>query len=265
MSKILHGGRIASLRKDVAKFTSSIKDDVKLSKAVVDINKAHVIMLMEQKIIKWSDGAKLLEALTKHSDIKLDSSAEDVHMALEEAVLKEAGWEVGGNLHIAKSRNDQVATAIRMELRKNLLSLMLSVVQMQESIAGKAEKHTKTVILGYTHLQPAQPVTFAHYLLSHFDALGRDLQRLQETYARVNLCPMGAAALATTSFPINRERVAELLGFNGIVENSIDAVGSRDFILETTAALTLIAVNLSRLAEDLIVWSSPDFGVIELP
>jgi len=265
MSKILHGGRIASLRKDVAKFTSSIKDDVKLSKAVVDINKAHVIMLMEQKIIKWSDGAKLLEALTKHSNIKLDSSAEDVHMAVEEAVLKEAGWEVGGNLHIAKSRNDQVATAIRMELRKNLLSLMLSVVQMQESIAGKAEKHTKTVILGYTHLQPAQPVTFAHYLLSHFDALGRDLQRLQETYARVNLCPMGAAALATTSFPINRERVAELLGFNGIVENSIDAVGSRDFILETTAALTLIAVNLSRLAEDLIVWSSPDFGVIELP
>ena len=265
MSKILRGGRIASLRKDVAKFTSSIKDDVKLGKAVVGINKAHVIMLMEQKIVKWSDGAKLLKALTKHTHIKLDPSAEDVHMAVEEAVLKEVGWEVGGNLHIAKSRNDQVATAIRMELRKNLLSLMLSVIKMQESLAETAEKHVKTVILGYTHLQPAQPVTFAHYLLSHFDALGRDLQRLQETYARVNLCPMGAAALATTSFPINRERVAELLGFSGIVENSIDAVGSRDFILETTAALTLIAVNLSRLAEDLIVWGSPDFGVIELP
>ena len=265
MSKILHGGRISSLRKDVAKFTSSIKDDVKLSKAVIDINKAHVIMLMEQKIIKWSDGAKLLEALTKHADIKLDPSSEDVHMAVEEAVLKEVGWEVGGNLHIAKSRNDQVATAIRMELRKNLLSLMLSVIQMQESLAETAEKHVKTVILEYTHLQPAQPVTFAHYLLSHFDALERDLQRLQETYERVNLCPMGAGALATTSFPINRERVAALLGFSGIVENSIDAVGSRDFILETTAALTIIAVNLSRLAEDLIVWSSPDFGVIELP
>ncbi len=253
------------MRKDVAKFTSSIKDDVKLSKAVIDINKAHVIMLMEQKIIKWSDGAKLLEALTKHADIKLDPSSEDVHMAVEEAVLKEVGWEAGGNLHIAKSRNDQVATAIRMELRKNLLSLMLSVVQMQESLAEMAEKHVKTVILEYTHLQPAQPVTFAHYLLSHFDALERDLQRLQETYERVNLCPMGAGALATTSFPINRERVAALLGFSGIVENSIDAVGSRDFILETTAVLTLIAVNLSRLAEDLIVWSSPDFGVIELP
>ena len=265
MSKILHGGRISSMRKDVAKFTSSIKDDVKLSKAVIDINKAHVIMLMEQKIIKWSDGAKLLEALTKHADIKLDPSSEDVHMAVEEAILKEVGWEAGGNLHIAKSRNDQVATAIRMELRKNLLSLMLSVVQMQESLAEMAEKHVKTVILEYTHLQPAQPVTFAHYLLSHFDALERDLQRLQGTYERVNLCPMGAGALATTSFPINRERVAELLGFSGIVENSIDAVGSRDFILETTAVLTIIAVNLSRLAEDLIVWSSPDFGVIELP
>jgi argininosuccinate lyase len=265
MSNILHGGRISSLRKDVAKFTSSIKDDVKLSKAVIDINKAHVIMLMEQKIIKWSDGAKLLEALTKHADIKLDPSSEDVHMAVEDAVLKEVGLETGGNLHIAKSRNDQVATAIRMELRKNLLSLMLSVIQMQESLAETAEKHVKTVILEYTHLQPAQPVTFAHYLLSHFDALERDLQRLQETYERVNLCPMGAGALATTSFPINRERVAALLGFSGIVENSIDAVGSRDFILETTAVLTIIAVNLSRLAEDLIVWSSPDFGVIELP
>jgi argininosuccinate lyase len=106
MSKILHGGRISSVRKDVAKFTSSIKDDVKLSKAVIDINKAHVIMLMEQKIIKRSDGAKLLQALTKHADIKLDPSAEDVHMAVEEAVLKDAGWEAGGNLHIAKSRNE---------------------------------------------------------------------------------------------------------------------------------------------------------------
>jgi argininosuccinate lyase len=265
MSKILHGGRISSLRKDVAKFTSSIKDDVKLSKAVIDINKAHVIMLMEQKIIKRSDGAKLLEALTKHANIKFAPSSEDVHMAVEETVLKEVGWETGGNLHIAKSRNDQVATAIRMELRENLLDLMLSVIRLQESMAEMAEKHLKTVILEYTHLQPAQPVTFAHYLLSHLDALERDLQRLQETYERVNLCPMGAAALATTSFPISRERVAELLGFNGIVENSIDAVGSRDFILETAAALTLIAVNLSRLAEDLIVWSSPDFGVIELP
>jgi argininosuccinate lyase len=265
MSKILRGGRIASTRSDVAKFTSSIKDDAKLAKAVIDINKAHVIMLTEQKIVNQSDGAKLLQALSGKLNLKMDPSSEDVHMAVEEAVQQEAGPEVGGNLHIAKSRNDQVATAIRMELRKSLLDLMLSLINTQESLAATAEKHVETVVLAYTHLQPAQPVTFAHYLLARFDQLKRDLQRLQGAYERVNLCPMGAGALATTSFPINRERVAELLGFNGLVENSIDAVGSRDFILETTAALTLLAVNLSQFAEDLVVWSSPDFGVIEIP
>ncbi len=265
MSKILRGGRLPTVREDVAKFTSSIKDDTRLSKVVISINKAHVVMLMEQKIIKWSDGTVLLAALEKHSDFKLDPSAEDVHMDLEETILKEVGWEAGGNLHVAKSRNDQVATAIRMELRNELLNLMQQVVQMQESLLIAAEKHVNTVILEYTHLQPAQPVTFGHYLLSQFDPLERDLQRLIGTYERVNLCPLGAGALATTSFPINRDRVAELLGFNGVLENSIDAVGSRDFILETVAVLTLLAVNLSRLAEDLIIWSSPDFGVIELP
>jgi argininosuccinate lyase len=265
MSKTLRGGRLGSKRDDVAEFTSSIKDDARLSGAVVDINKAHVIMLAEQKIIKLQDAAKLLQALSVKLDLKMDASSEDAHMAIEEAVLKQTGPEVGGNMHIAKSRNDQVATAIRMELRRNLLDLMLSVLQMQQSLAATAEKHVETVILEYTHLQPAQPVTFAHYLLARFDALDRDLQRLQDAYVRVNLCPMGAGALATTSFPINRERVGELLGFDGLAENSIDAVGSRDFILETLAALTITSVDLSQLAEDLLVWSSFDFGVVELP
>ena len=253
------------MREDIAKFTSSIKDDARLATAVVGINKAHVVMLMEQKIIQWQDGAKILKALSKQSSIKLDPSAEDVHMAVEEAVLNETGPEVGGNLHIAKSRNDQVATAIRMQLRKELVELMFNVLQMQESLLDTASKHVDTVILEYTHLQPAQPVTFAHYLLSHVDGLGRDLERLQGVYERVNLCPLGSGALATTSFPINRKRTAELLGFNAVLENSIDAVGSRDFILETQAALVLLAVNLSRLAEDLIIWSSPEFGTVELP
>src|SRR3990172_12325424 len=265
MSKTLRGGRLSSKRTDVAEFTSSIKDDARLADAVIDINKAHAIMLMEQKIIKPRDVAKLLQALTAKLDLKMDSSSEDVHMAVEEAVLQHVGLEVGGNMHVAKSRNDQVATAIRMELRKQLINVMSYVVTMQQALAETAQKHVETLILEYTHLQPAQPVTFAHYLISRFDALERDLQRLQGAYMRVNLCPMGAGALATTSFPIKRERVAELLGFDGLVENSIDAVGSRDFVLETIAALTLTAVNLSQLAEDLIVWSSPDFGVVELP
>ena len=265
MSKLLRGGRLSPVREDVAKFTSSIKDDVRLAKAVIAINKAHVIMLMEQRIIKQSDGAKLLQALVNCSRTALATLAEDVHMAVEEAVFKEAGEAAGGNLHIAKSRNDQVATAIRMELRNELLGLMRAVSHVQNHLAEVAGNHLNTVILEYTHLQPAQPVTFAHYLLSHYAALERDLQRLQSVYARVNVCPLGAGALATTSFPINRDRTAELLGFDGLAENSIDAVGSRDFITEVLAVLTLIAVNLSRFAEDLIIWSSPDFGVVELP
>jgi argininosuccinate lyase len=262
---MLHGGRLGDVREDVAKFTSSRKDDARLGDAVLAINKAHVAMLMEQKIIQWQDGAKILKALQKLSSQKLDPNAEDVHMAVEEAVLAETGPEVGGNLHIAKSRNDQVTTAIRMQLRNELLNIMQLVLNMQESLIETASKHTKTVILAYTHLQPAQPVTFAHYLLSHVDALGRDLERLQNAYVHVNLCPLGAGALATTSFPINRKRTVELLGFDSVLENSIDAVGSRDFIVETQSALAVLAVNLSRLAEDLIIWSSPEFGTVELP
>ncbi len=262
---MLHGGRLGNVREDVAKFTSSRKDDARLADAVLSINKAHVIMLMTQKIIQWQDGAKILSALAKQNSQKLDPDAEDIHMAVEEAVLAETGPEVGGNLHIAKSRNDQVTTAIRMALRKELLGIMQQVLDTQESFLATAGKHTETIILAYTHLQPAQPVTFAHYLLSYVDGLGRDLQRLQSVYTRVNLCPLGAGALATTSFPINRKTTAELLGFDTVLENSIDAVGSRDFILETQSALTLLAVNLSRLAEDLIIWSSPEFGTVELP
>jgi argininosuccinate lyase len=262
---MLHGGRLGNVRVDIAKFTSSRKDDARLADAILAINKAHVVMLMEQKIIQWQDGAKILSALQKQDSQKLDPNAEDIHMAVEEAVLAETGPEVGGNLHIAKSRNDQVTTAIRMALRKELLNIKQQVIEMQENLLATASKHTETIILAYTHLQPAQPVTFAHYLLSHVGGLERDLQRLLSVYERINLCPLGAGALATTSFPINRKTTAELLGFSTVLENSIDAVGSRDFILETQSALTLLAVNLSRLAEDLIIWSSPEFGTVELP
>lgn len=265
MSKMLHGGRLGNIREDVAKFCSSRKDDNRLAEAVIAINKAHVVMVMEQKIINWQNGAKILSALEAQSPGKLDPQAEDIHMALEEAVLAATGPEVGGNMHVAKSRNDQTSTAIRMALRVQLLNIMQLILEMQQSLAQTAAKHTETVILEYTHLQAAQPVTFAHYLLMHYDALGRDLERLQATYAHVNLCPLGAGGLATTSFPINRKTTAQLLGFDEVLENSLDAVGSRDFILETQSALTLLAVNLSRLAEDLIIWSSAEFNTIELP
>ena len=265
MSKILHGGRLGNVREDVAKFCSSRKDDARLAEAVLEVNKAHVVMLMEEKIVQWSEGAKILSSLDKIDSKKLDPNAEDVHMAMEESVIAGTGPEIGGNLHIAKSRNDQVTTAIRMVLRQELQELMQLTLNLQQSLVDTASKHTQTIILEYTHLQPAQPVTFAHYLMSHTDALGRDLERLKSAYSRVNRCPLGAGALATTSFSINRKKTAALLGFDEVMENSIDAVGSRDYIVETQAALTLLAVNLSRLAEDLIIWSSPEFGTIELP
>jgi argininosuccinate lyase len=266
LSKLLRGGRIGSARKDVTAFTSSIKSDKKLLKAVIKINEAHVAMLMEQKIINQQHGAKLLQALTElDPEMKLDPSIEDVHLAIEEEVNKKVGVETGGNLHIAKSRNDQVATAIRMELRENLLELLNLVITLQEALIELAEKHTETLVPAYTHLHPAQPVTFAHILLAYVDGLERSLKRLEETFPRVNMCPMGAGAIATTSFPINRDRTAELLGFNKVLENSIDAVSSRDFILETLANLTLVAIDISRMVEDLIIWSSPDFGIIDLP
>ncbi len=266
MSKLLRGGRIGSVRKDGVEFTSSIKTDKKLLEPVIKINKAHVAMLIEQKILEQKNGVKLLQALTEIDPrMKLKPSLEDVHLAVEEEVNKKVGLEIGGNLHIAKSRNDQVATAIRMELRTSLLKIMNLVVKLQDELTSLAEKHIETLVAAYTHLHPAQPITFAHYLLSQLDMLERDLKRLEETYPRVNLCSMGAGAIATTSFPINRDRIAILLGFDKVLENSIDAVGSRDFILETLANLTLVAVDLSRMAEDFIIWSSPDFKIIELP
>jgi len=262
----LRGGRIGSARKDVVEFTASIKSDQKLLEAVIKINQAHVTMLTEQNIINSKNGAKLLAALAElDPKMELDQSLEDVHLAVEEEVNKKVDKETGGNLHIAKSRNDQVATAIRMALRTSLLGLMNLVVKLQDSLIELAEKHTKTLVPSYTHLHPAQPVTFAHILIAYVDALERSLKRLEETIPRINISPMGAGAIATTSFPINRDRTAELLGFSKVLENSIDAVGSRDFVLETSANLTLLAIDLCRIVEDLLVWSSPDFGIIDLP
>jgi len=267
LSELLRGARLVSHRRDVVDFTSSLKADQELLESVVTINKAHVIMMAECRIVNQKKASKLLEALGKINE-KIDLSktdCEDVHMYVEEMVTGLAGSEIGGDLHIAKSRNDQVATAIRMRLRQYLLELLSTFTSFQETLLDVAGNHVNTIVPGYTHTQPAQPITFAHHLLSYSGAFGRDIERLMDAYSRVNMSPMGAGALATTSFPISRERVAELLGFSGVIENSIDAVGSRDFLLEVQSCLTLAALNVSRLAEDLILWSSVAFGIIELP
>ena len=265
MSLLFKGGRIKSTKKDIVRFISSMEDDVKLLKHVIDINRAHTIMLMKQGIISNQDCVEILKALKNLDKLKKNRYLEDIHVYVEEAVIKRTKGQSGENLHIAKSRNDQVATAIRMELREEIINLMKAIIDFQAELLSKAEKHVQTIICGYTHLRPAQPTTFAHYLLYHFDAFQRHVKRLFECYNRVNICPMGAAALATTSFPINREMVAELLGFADVLENSIDSVSSRDFVMETLATLAMVAIDISRLAEDLIIWSTPEFNLIEIP
>jgi len=266
LSKLLRRGRLKSVREDVVKFTSSARSDRKLLKHIININKAHMVMLTEQKIVDPAVGTKILGALAGlKKGLRLKPSLEDAHMAVEEEIVKATGPDVGGNLHIAKSRNDQVSTAIRMALREELINLLTSIMNIQDTIIALSKEHVETLIPGYTHLQPAQPITFAHYILSFFDALDRDLDRITEAYARVDRCPMGAGALATTSFAISRERVSSLLGFGDILENSFDAVSSRDFTLETLAALSILAVDISRLVEDLTIWCTSEFRIIELP
>jgi len=266
VSELLRKGRLTSVRKDVVEFTSSAEYDRKILKHVVSINKAHVVMLVETEIVSSDDGAKILGALVSlDRRLELSAEVEDAHMAVEEEVIRATGDAVGGNLNLAKSRNDQVATAIRMNLRQEILELAEVILLLEEVLIQKAEDDPGKIIVAYTHLQPAQPVTFAHYLLAQCDVLRRDLQRLREAYGRVDLCPMGAGALATTSFSISRELVADLLGFAGVLENSLDAVGSRDFVLEVLAALSVLAVDVTRLVEDLVVWSTSEFGTVKLP
>ena len=189
---------------------------------------------------------------------------EDYHLYVEQQLTKRLGL-LGEKLHTGKSRNDQVATAIRMTLRQELLDLSESLTSFCQQLLGQASRHRNTFFVGYTHMQPAQPITFGHYLLSLTDALLRDNARILETYHRVNLSPMGAGALAGSSFNLDRKLVARLLGFGGLVENSLDAVGTRDFLLETLGVCVLISTDLSRIAQDWIFYGSSDVNLVQLP
>jgi len=246
-------------------FISSKEADRYLFESVVEINKAHVVMLQRNGVVSRKHVRKILQALAKVRSMPSSSGAEDVHVAIEEAVTRRAGKLAGGNLQLAKSRNDQVATAIRIRLRGETLRIMDLLIDTLAEIQSKIKKHCKTLMIGRTHLQPAEPVTYGHYLMATHDAMLRDLQRLEEFYARLNLSPMGACALAGTSIPIDRRLVATLLGFDGIVENSLDGAGSRDFALEFLAHMTQLAIDISRLAEDFVFYLTPEVGQLQLP
>ena len=258
-------GRLAPQPLDVAKYISSVSHDVEIVEEVVKVNKAHVVMLAERGLISRREAAAILRALEAVEASKLmDEGLEDVHMNLERFVEEAVGREVAGWMHLAKSRNDQVAAAIRMRLRSKIIEAGMAAVALRRALLDQASRHSSTVMPGYTHLQRAQPVTLGLHLLAHHDALARDTERLKGCYARVNLSPMGAAALAGTSLPVDRRRVAELLGFEGLVENTVDAVSSRDFALEAMSAAALMMHSLSRLAEEVVLWSTPEFGFLEV-
>jgi argininosuccinate lyase len=244
-------------------FLSSLAADERIFPADLAVDRAHVIMLAEQEIIEGEDATAILGALAEIQAAGHESlpDGEDVHEAVETAVIDRIGPE-GGRMHTARSRNDEVAACLRYRLREDLLATAETVVAARKRLLDAAGDHTDTVMPGYTHLQPAQPTTVAHWLCSYESALARDSERLLGAYSRVNRSPLGAAAFAGTPFDIDRERTAELLGFldSGgepvLVENAMDAVSTRDFLLETTATVTGIATTLSGLAEDVIGFAS---------
>ena len=266
MTSAFEGGRLKTTRRDVVKFISSIEADERIAASTILVNQAHVITLARAGVIQKSAAQKLLGALRRIKPDNFSShNIEDVHMYIEQNVTARTGRKVGGLLHIGKSRNDQVATAVRMSLRNELLGLSESLLAFEKALLDLAKRHTSTVFPGYTHLQPAQPISFAHYLIANAESLLRDSDRILETFGRVNKSPMGAGALAGTSFPLDRKLTARLLGFDGLVETSLDAVGSRDFVLEALSVFALISSDLSRMANDFIYYSSSGVGLVAIP
>ncbi len=241
-------------------FLSSLDADERIFAADLAVDRAHVVMLAEQDIVDDEDAGAILAALEDIEAAGHDAlpDGEDVHEAIETAVIDRVGPE-GGRMHTARSRNDEVAACIRYRLRADIIELLETVVGAREQLLDVASDHTETVMPGYTHLQPAQPTTVAHWVCSYEEALARDTGRLLDAYGRVNRSPLGGAAFAGTPFDIDRERTAALLGFDGLVENATDAAAARDFLVETTAAAAGLATTLSGLAEDMVVFANKGY------
>jgi len=248
---------------------ASIDFDRKLYAEDITGSKAHAAMLAKQKIISAQDARKITRGLDtilseiKQGKFKFSRSLEDIHTHVE-ARLKQLIGPAAGRLHTARSRNDQVATDFKLYVRNAIDAIDQSLIALKQTLAKKAVKHAATVMPGFTHLQTAQPVTFGHHLLAYVEMLARDRGRFADARKRLNESPLGAAALAGTSFPIDRHHTAKALGFAQPAANSLDAVSDRDFVLETLSAASISAVHLSRLAEEIVIWASPSFGLVKL-
>jgi argininosuccinate lyase len=253
----------------VKKYTASVGFDKRLAEFDIAGSLAHAQMLGAQGIITKQDVTAiekgLNEILAEIQSGKFEwlLDLEDVHLNIEKRLTDKIG-NAGKRLHTGRSRNDQVATDVRLWLRATTDDVSASINKLQSSILDLAEQHTDTIMPGFTHLQVAQPVTFGHHLMAYFEMLKRDAARFADCRKRINYLPLGAAALAGTSYPINREMVAKTLGFDSVCENSLDAVSDRDFAIEFTAAASILMTHLSRFSEELILWSSPRFAFIDI-
>ncbi len=257
------------LSKIALTFSSSIDLDKQLYKEDIAGSIAHVEMLAATKILTAAEARRIRTALKgiekeiETGKFKLDGDFEDVHLAIEQRLIQKIG-PLGGKLHTGRSRNDQVALDERLYLRTAIQELSKLILQLQRVLLYKSERYFGTLLPGYTHMQRAQPVMLSHHLLAYMSMLERDFDRLQDCRKRANKSPLGAAALAGTSFPIDRNSVAKKLNFDGIVENSIDAVSDRDYLVEFIAACSIIMMHLSRFAEELVLWSSKEFGFAQI-
>lgn len=251
-------------------FQPSILDDSNRSfQNMLKINLAHVLMLYRQSIIGAEDTCNLLKATLKLKTegpdaLELNPEYEDLYFNIEKYIVSKTGLETGGKMHTGRSRNDLYSTVTRMNVRDAAISLYKPFLELEYILLNLAKQHTTTVITGYTHMQPAQPITFAHYIISICQALERDFQRFDGAYKRLNICPLGSGAFAGTSFNIDREYTAKVLGFDGVLDNSMDAVASRDYVLEILSHLAILGSTLSRFANDLYIWSTDEFRFIEV-
>ncbi len=267
----LWGGRFNEPTDEFVKiFGASVSFDQALALYDIEGSIAHATMLSEVDVLTTSDlkeilnGLKQIKSEITSGKFNWSTDLEDVHMNIESRLTEICG-EPGKKLHTGRSRNDQVATDIRLYLRDHVLLIGQELDKLLNALLDLAEQEVNTIMPGFTHLQAAQPITFGHHLLAYFEMFKRDRERLQESFKRINTMPLGSAALAGTSYPINRERTAELLGFERISQNSLDAVSDRDFAIEFASNASLIMMHLSRFSEELILWSSAQFDFISLP
>lgn len=266
----LWGGRFEkSTDKSVDDFNSSIRFDSRMYKQDILGSIAHAKMLGKCKIIPQED-SELIQATLKeilkdieNGKIDFEIDAEDIHMNIEKILISRIG-DVGKRLHTGRSRNDQVALDIRMYLKDEICEIKKMLISLENTLIDISEKNLDTILPGYTHLQRAQPITFAHHMMAYFQMFKRDISRLDDCYKRMNIMPLGSGALASTTYPLDRYMVADELGFDEITENSLDGVSDRDFIIELVSCLSIIMMHLSRFSEELIIWSSHEFGFVEM-